>query len=521
MSISRRRFIATSVGAAVAASLSHRAYTAAATQADVIVIGAGLSGLETALTLQENGQKVLVLEGRRRVGGRVYSLFNVPGHPEAGGNTIANAYGRMIAAGKKYGVEVINLAPRLFAKGMGQELYIDGQHIPLKDWAAHASNPFAGDDRKLPPWAWSDAMFRRHMPFKDLENWYDPKYAQYDISVHDFLAGKGATDAQIRLGYDTNIGYGSTSWDVSMLQQAFADYWQAVNRGAVMGFARSAGAPATAGNAAAPAPGAAPGAAGAAQGAPPNPLANLLIGAYKGGNQNLPIAMAAQLKGDLLQGKRVVAIDVEADGATVRCADGSVYRAKAVVCSMPFTTLRSVALNPLPESAQWKAIQTLGTIPITQFHMVAKQPFWEKDGLNASIWTDGVLGTVTANRFGKTDNDVTSLTVWCRGANASFVDRFAPADARKLIVSEYEKLRPAAKGLLEVAAVQSWGQDPFSAGDWAIFQPGQVTAFANVLAKAHGRLFFCGEHTAHGSRGMEAALESAERVSLEVLQAVG
>ena len=54
-------------------------------------------------------------------------------------------------------------------------------------------------------------MFRRHMPFKDLENWYDPKYAQYDISVHDFLASHGATDAQIRLGYDTNIGYGTAS----------------------------------------------------------------------------------------------------------------------------------------------------------------------------------------------------------------------------------------------------------------------------------------------------------------------
>ena len=518
MSISRRQFIATSVGSAVAASLSQRAFTAAAAQPDVIVIGAGLSGLETALTLQENGVKVLMLEGRKRVGGRVYSMFNVPGHPEAGGNTIANAYGRMLAAGKKHSVEVINLAPRLFANRVGQELYLDGQHIALKDWAAHARNPFTGDDRKLPPWAWADTLFKRHMPFKDLENWYDPKYAQYDISVHDFLASKGATDAQIRLGYETNISYGSTSFDVSLLQQAFADYWQAVNRGAVLGFSRS-GASSMA-PPAAPAPGAGSAAAAAAASSPPNAMANILVGAFKGGNQNLPIAMASHFKGDLLQGKRVVAIDVDASGGTVRCADGSRYRAKAVVCSMPFTTLRSVALNPLPEAVQLKAIQTLGTIDITQFHMVAKKPFWEQDGLSPSIWTDGMLGTVLANKFGKTDSEVTSLTAWCRGANASFIDRFPIEDAKKMIIAEFEKLRPAAKGLLEVAGVQSWGQDPYAAGDWAIYQPGQVTAFANTLAKPHGRLFFCGEHTAHGSRGMEAAMESAERVSLEVLGVV-
>lgn len=503
MSISRREFIATTVGTAVAASLSNSAWTAGGGEPDVIVIGAGLSGLETSLTLEENGLKVLVLEGRQRVGGRVYSLFNVPGHPEAGGNTIANAYGRMIAAGKKHGVEIVNLAPRLFANRTGQELYLDGEHIALKDWPAHTRNPFNGDQKKLPPWAWADSMLKQHMPFKDLENWYDPKYAQYDISVHDFLAAQGATDAQIQLGFATNISYGSTSYDVSLLQMAFADYWQTVNRGAVAGFSRT-------GAASMPPPA-----------APANSMANILVGAFRGGNQNLPIAMASHLKGDLLRGKRVQAIDIDATGARVRCADGTTYRAKAVVCSMPFTTLRSVAINPLPEAVQNKAIQTLGTIPITQFHIVAKKPFWEQDGLSPSIWTDGVLGTVLANRFGKTDTEVTSLTAWCRGANAQFIDRFSQTDARKMIIAEFEKLRPAAKGLLEVAAVHSWGLDPFSAGDWAIFQPGQVTAFANTLAKPHGRLYFCGEHTAHGSRGMEAALESAERVSLEVLSALG
>ena len=87
-----------------------------------------------------------------------------------------------------------------------------------------------------------------------------------------------------------------------------------------------------------------------------------------------------------------------------------------------------------------------------------------------------------------------------------------------MVVADIERLRPAARGALEVAAVHSWEQDPFAGGTWAIFRPGQVAQFAAVMAQPHGRMFFCGEHTAIAARGMEAALESAERVSLEVLQ---
>ena len=511
MSINRRQFVATTTAAAITASLTRGAWAAGSGEPDVIVIGAGLSGVETALTLEENGLRVLMLEGRKRIGGRMYTLFDVPGNPEVGGNTIANAYGRCIGAAQKHGVGIVNLAPRLFANRAGQELFLDGEHVPMKDWPAHPRNPFSAEMKKLPPWSWSDAMFRQHMPFRDLENWNNPKHAQHDISVHDFLASHGATDAMIKLGYDTNISYGTTSFNVSLLTQAFSDYWQNVNRGAVMGFSRTG-----AGGGAGPAP-----AAGAAAAAPPGIPSDLLVGAFKGGNQMLPITMAKRIKGDILQGKRVVAIDVNSSGGKVTCSDGTSYRAKAIVCTMPFSTLRHVAIDPLPEPVQYRAITTLGYIPITQFHLIAKQPFWEQDGLSPSMWTNGPLGVVLAQRFGKTDNDVTSLTVWCRGANGQWIDRLGVEGGRKLILEEFAKLRPASKGKVEVAASHSWTTDPFSAGDWAIYEPGQVTAFQRAVANPHQRLFFAGEHTSVGSRGMEGALESAERVSLEVLGALG
>jgi len=56
--------------------------------ADVLIIGAGLSGLQAALILEGAGVKIKVIEATNRFGGRVYTAkeSDVPGHPELGAN---------------------------------------------------------------------------------------------------------------------------------------------------------------------------------------------------------------------------------------------------------------------------------------------------------------------------------------------------------------------------------------------------------------------------------------------------
>jgi monoamine oxidase len=509
MSLNRRQFVASSIAAATAATISPQlAFTAVNKEIDVIVIGAGLSGLETALTLEENGLRVRVIEGRDRVGGRLFTLFDLPGSPEAGGNSIANAYGRCITAAARNGVEIVNLAPRLFGTRQSQELFLGGERVDASRWANHPRNPFTGDSRHLLPWSWADAMFQKHLPFSDLENWHDSKYATHDISMHDFLTRHGATNEMIDLGYNTNISYGATAYDASVLQQAFADHWQKVNRGAIAAFSRTG---ATIMPIAGP---------DGSRSLPPAMPPGLLIGVFKAGNQRLPIAMASRVKGEIVLNQTVVAIDATRGSASVTCADGVVHRAKAVVCSMPFATLRNVAITPSPEVLQHKAIKTLGYMPISQFHVIPKKPFWESDGLSPSMWTDGLLGLVLPQRFGTRDDEITSLTVWCRGLNGLYVDRLGLNAAKARVLSEFARLRPASKGALEIAAVHSWASDPMAGGSWATFKPGQITELRSSMAKPHQALFFCGEHTSIGSRGMEGALESAERVCLEVLTSI-
>ena len=236
----------------------------------------------------------------------------------------------------------------------------------------------------------------------------------------------------------------------------------------------------------------------------------------RGGNQAIPEAMANALKSEVLLNTTVTGIRADANGAEVHCADGQIFRADRVICSLPCTVLRRIKLDPLLSGPQSAGVHTLQSQMINQLHLVAKTPFWEKDGMSPNMFTDSLAGMVIAEHKGEDPAEVTSLTVWLRGDRAAWADQVDTEVAISKVVEDLERLRPAAKGELEVMGYKSWYRDPYSSGDWAVFGPGQVTAFANELAKPHGRLHFCGEHTAVANRGLEGAMESGERVAIEV-----
>ncbi|HET9908478.1 MAG TPA: FAD-dependent oxidoreductase, partial [Anaerolineales bacterium] len=74
----------------------------------VTVVGAGLAGLSAAYDLHRAGWKVTVLEGRARVGGRVYSVrsFSNGLVAEGGGEFIEDRHVRMLAYAKQFNLQL-------------------------------------------------------------------------------------------------------------------------------------------------------------------------------------------------------------------------------------------------------------------------------------------------------------------------------------------------------------------------------------------------------------------------------
>ncbi len=446
---------------------------------DAIVIGAGLAGLAAALKLQAAGVDARVIEAQDRVGGRVHSMRQLGSNKEAGGTYIGAGYTRVIGAAERYGVGLIDVTPML-AFFREQELVLGNEIIRQADWPDHPANLFSGDDKPIMPWAYHRLLTVRENPLTQPGDWLAADAAAYDVSAYDWLKSLGFDDDTIKLAYGMNVSFGKDAHDVSALLLFFRAAFSVAQRR----------------------------------------LAPEGIVGYtaRNGVARIPEAMAEALDPPAELNKVVVAITTQANHAEVRCADGSIYRAPHVVCSLPFGVLRHIDMNPPLRGLQAEAVNTLPAQAMTQVYLAHKSNFWEADGYTASLFTDGVAGMVAAARNGADPEEITSFTAWTLGPNASVLDALAPADAGRRVIAEIERIRPAAKGQLEFLGIKSWGTDPFAQGGWAYFKPGQITRFGAAMGAPHGQIRFCGEHLGRVSRGMEGAMESGERVATEILE---
>jgi monoamine oxidase len=450
----------------------------AAIERDVVVVGAGIAGLHAALTLEAAGLNVVVLEAQQRVGGRIHSMRQLGNTAEAGGTYIGAGYSRVIGAAERHGVELMDVTPILeFFRE--QDLVYRGEIIRQADWPTHPANDFPEADRQHMPWNYHRVLTMRANPLEEPGAWTLPQHAALDVPAHDWFRSQGLSERAIELAYGLNVSFGRNARDVSALLLLF--------RGAFSKSQRAV--------------------------APKDSLGYTA----RHGVQRICEEMAAAVRGGVELGHVVTGIAQSADRATVTCANGLRVNARHVIAAVPVGVLRRIALDPALPSAQAEGVANLPSQPMTQVYLAPKSRFWEQDGYAPSLFTDTQAGMVAAARNRERPTEVTSLAAWIIGDQAAALDRLSPADAGRAVIAAIEKIRPAAKGQLEVLGMHSWGADPYAGGAWAYFRPGDVTRYAAVLGNPHGRLQFCGEHLALTSRGMEGAMESAEEAVAAIL----
>ncbi|MCP5139123.1 MAG: FAD-dependent oxidoreductase [Chromatiales bacterium] len=159
--------------------------------------------MRTALDLESQGLSVKVLEARNHVGGRLYTLDDVPGAPEAGGNVIGGFYARVQDTVTRLGERVA--------------FHLNGKYVTADEWPDYRNNPFPTSLRAKMPWNFTLAALAPDNPLKDLDDRLLPAAHRYDEPLADTLKRAGISDAAIKLGVGENQVYGRSPTGVSTL----------------------------------------------------------------------------------------------------------------------------------------------------------------------------------------------------------------------------------------------------------------------------------------------------------------
>ncbi|WP_457206972.1 flavin monoamine oxidase family protein [Nocardioides sp. P5_C9_2] len=446
---------------------------------DVVVIGAGVTGLTAARRLREAGRTVLVLEARDRVGGRLLT-DDVDGvRLEVGGQWVSPDQTALLAV-----LHELDLAtyPR---HREGESVYVglDGVRRTFTGDAFPVPAATAAEVDRL-----TAELDRLAEDMDPLQPWRHPDADELDrITFAEWLERR-TDDAEARDNIALYVGPAM----LTKPTHAFSALTAVLMAASAGGFSNLVDAD------------------------------FILDRRVVGGLQEVPLRLAQRLGDAVRLGTPVTAIDHDDDGVTVS-AGGTTFTARHALLAVPPTLVGRIAFTPALPAAHQQMRQQQSFGLVIKLHITYETPFWRDAGLSGTAFSPYAL---VHEAYDNTNEDVPDET---RGTLVGFVSderadellALTPDERRRRVL---ESLRDyyGDEALHPVGYYESpWMHDEWTAGAYATsFATGSLTRFGPLTREDVGRLSFASSDIAGlGFQHVDGGIRMGEAAAQRILAA--
>jgi monoamine oxidase len=445
-------------------------------EADVIVVGAGLSGMIAAREVLAAGLTPLVLEADERVGGRILTEEVVAGVPiELGAQWIGDTHERMFALAAELGVQTY---PQYDQGETSYEMVGSGV---LRENDFHAR--FASELKELELVLRRLDVLAEDVPVE--APWLAPRAAEWDgLTAGAWYDAQGLSVVARTLLEICTVGILAVpTAEVSFLHLLFTIQTCGVTSEL---FAESEGGAQTA--------------------------------RFAGGTSEIPRRLAAMIADHIVLEVPVQLIEHTGDSVTVHCRGGVVARGRRVIVAISPTLAGRISYDPPLSGIRDQLTQRLPNGSAMKAFFVYDEPFWRADGYNGQLISDVGPARMSNDTCIPGDSHGVIL-LFLEGDEARTVGRLPQAERRAAMTAELVRHYGQKAAQPEHYADGEWSDRQWTRGCYnANHGPHVWTKYGPALTAPIGVIHWASTDTAtHWSAYMEGAVDAGTRAAQEVI----
>ena len=474
------RLLGVGATALVAAEDLHSSVSreSAAPQAQVVVVGAGFAGLSAARSLNRQSKKVVVLEARDRVGGRVKAAKIAGRLIDAGGMWVGPSQTRLLETIKEYDLHTV---PQFetginIAEFGGKRLTASGDAIGFDPQTQEEYDRIIRDLTRL-----SDQV-----PLE--APWSMPRAEEYDqITADDWFLSQ--TKNSVILGFlraFVRAIFTADPYQISFLYFLF--YLRSGdNYDTLYGFENAAQA-----------------------------------WTVKETMHQVAVRVAEELENVIVLNAPVRSISQDSTGVLVT-SDAGNWRCDYAIVAVPLPLSVRIAYKPVLPPQRDILAQHMPMGSVIKYWVAYEKPFWREHGLNGMLQSDQPPSEFISGDFTPSEGRPGLLAGFMEAHNSMAWTGRSTEERKKVVVERLISfLGPEAASPIDYED-QDWPADPWSRGCYGpSMAPGIMTTVGKVIREPHGRIHWAGTEMATKWTGyIDGAIRSGERAAAEVLARLG